>query len=287
MTIIKLFLIVFLISFLMLIWVPFVTANIKYNTFITFIEYFCLSLFVIKQYEKKLSGLVIVILLIASILLLQFYTIYIYFVESIFSVPVLIFHCLGVISAFSYLKLRAPINVLTFCFSFLLMVFMFLQGWDYWIHMTNYGTFTGRVTRYKLPVRFESFDEQKNPIIENDFSSKIVLLDFWTTTCGVCFKKFPQLQAIHEKYKSDSTVAIFAVDNPIEEDKPDQAFEMIKERGYSFPVVILKDEHMAEKLGVKGYPTTFVIDREGGIVFKGDIEGAVQMVDQLSVTSQQ
>jgi thiol-disulfide isomerase/thioredoxin len=109
------------------------------------------------------------------------------------------------------------------------------------------------------------------------------LLDFWTTTCGVCFKKFPQVQAVHEKYQNDSSVKVLAVNTPLEEDKPNQAFNDIHKRGHIFPVVITKDEDLAEKFGVKGYPTTFVIDRNGQIVYKGDIEGAVKQVDLLKL----
>lgn len=132
-------------------------------------------------------------------------------------------------------------------------------------------------------IKFESFDEQKNLIAQNNFDGKIVLLDFWTT-CGICFEKFPQVQAVHDKYKNDSSVMILAVNKPIEEDKPNQAFNDIRENGYSFPVVVTKDEDLAERFGVKGYPTTFVVNRNGQIVYKGDIEGAVKMVDELKQT---
>jgi thioredoxin-related protein len=74
---------------------------------------------------------------------------------------------------------------------------------------------------------------------------------------------------------------ILAVNKPIEEDKPNQAFNDIREKGYSFPVVVIKDADLAEKFGVKGYPTTFVVNQNGQIVYKGDIEGAVKMVEEL------
>jgi hypothetical protein len=38
---------------------------------------------------------------------------------------------------------------------------------------------------------------------------------------------------------------------------------------------------LPKKFGVKYYPTTFVIDRSGQIVYKGDIAGAVRMVEEL------
>lgn len=158
---------------------------------------------------------------------------------------------------------------------------MFFQGWDFWIHKYSYGTFTGKVEAYNLPTSFEAFDENKSFITDNDFKNKVVLLDFWTTTCGICFQKFPQLQTLYEKYKTNPYVNILAVNTPFEEDKPNQAFEMIKKRGFTFPVVITKEEDLAQKFGVKYYPTTFVINPNGQVVYKGDIEGAVKMVDAL------
>ena len=74
---------------------------------------------------------------------------------------------------------------------------------------------------------------------------------------------------------------ILAVNSPIQEDKPDQAFNAIRKEGYDFPVVITKDEDLADKFGVKGYPTTFVLNRNSQIIYKGDIEGAVRTVDEL------
>lgn len=265
----------------MLFSVAIITDTISSNSLLTFPGYFCLTLFTIKCYENKLSAISIVVIFFVAMLLIKFYTIYLLFVESLWSLPIILIHCLGIISAFFYLKLKRPVNMLPFALSFLLTMFMFFQGWDYWIHKINFGTFTGRVSAYNLPAKFEAFDEQKNLITENNFNDKLILLDFWFTRCGVCFQKFPQVQAVYDKYKSDSSIAIFAVDKPIEGDKPNQAFEVIKEEGYSFPVVIAKDEELPERFGVKGYPTTFVIDSNGVIVFKGDIAGAVKMVDEL------
>lgn len=158
---------------------------------------------------------------------------------------------------------------------------MFFQGWDYWLHKITFGTFTGKVAAYNLPIKFESFDEQKNSVTDEDFHNKIVVLDFWYTGCGVCFQKFPQVQAAYEKYENDSSVEILAVNIPFEGDKPNQAFDDIRERGHTFPVVIARDESLAEKFEVKSYPTTFVIDSDGQIIFKGGIEAAIKIVDEL------
>ena len=125
---------------------------------------------------------------------------------------------------------------------------MFFAGWTYWIHKLNFGTFTGRVNAYNLQLNFEAFDESHRVFTDNDFRDKIILLDFWYTKCGACFQKFPQVQAVYENYKDDPNVVILAVDKPIEEDRPNQAFDMIREIGYTFPAVITTDKELARKI---------------------------------------
>lgn len=214
--------------------------------------------------------------------LLQSYTILMWFILwDLYGLPVVITYCLAIISAYYYHKSKPPQNILLFSLSSCFVVFMLFQGWDYWLHKIDFGTFTGCIEAYQLQTNFEAFDERKNLITNNNLQNKIVLLDFWHTRCGICFQKFPQVEAAYDKYKNDSSVAIFAVDKPIKEDKPNQAFEMIREEGYSFPIVITKDEDLAERFGVKVYPTTFVINPNGQIVYKGGIEGAVKMIEEL------
>jgi peroxiredoxin len=162
---------------------------------------------------------------------------------------------------------------------------MFYRGWDYWIHKISFGTFTGKVEARKIPTSFIVLDENKTSVTEKNIINKIVLLYFWITRCGICFDKFPYIQTAFDKYKNDSLIMILAVNKPLEGDKPDQAYRTIKEEGYSFPVFTTKDEDLLENFDVKYYPTTFVIDRNGMIVFKGDIAGAVKMIGELKSNS--
>jgi thiol-disulfide isomerase/thioredoxin len=260
--------------------IPFFSHKIYYITLFSFIGYFYLTSFFLRVFNKKLSETFIVLLIFTSILLLQAFTIYTWFVWDTYGLPAVMTHCLGVISAYFYYKSKTPKNTIIFTLSSCFVVFMFFQGWDYWLHKINFGTFTGQVS-YTLPAKFEAFDENKNFFTEQDFNNKIVVLDFWFSRCGACFDKFPKVQELYNKYQNDSSVLVIAVNRPIEEDKKKSAFQIIKEDGYSFPVVVVADEEMPEKLGVNKYPTTFVIDQNGTIVFKGRIENAFDVVANL------
>lgn len=272
-------------TFLLLILVAAVTDTIQSNSLLVFVGYFFVTLFSIKIFKNKWSAETVLAVLFVSMLLIQSYTIYLYFVEPAGSLPIMFIYSLGIISAYLYLKLKPPVNIFPVFLSSLILTFMFFQGWEYWQNKVNFGTFTGKVEAHNLPAKFEAFDHNKDLITDDYFQNKIVLLDFWYTGCGVCFEKFPFVQFAYDKYKNDSSVAIFAVNKPIEEDRLNQAFEMIREEGHTFPVLITKDEDLAEKFGVSGYPTTFVINQNGQIVYKGDIEGAVKMIDELKLNS--
>jgi thiol-disulfide isomerase/thioredoxin len=238
-------------------------------------------MFCIYRYEKHLSTGLIVLALMIGVWFLNIPIRILDFNGSLLSLPDPLVHSLGVICGTLYWRMKRPLNFAALVLCSLVPVYMYFQGYDRWLDKLNYGTFTGRVEAHALPVKFEAFDEQKNIVGENDLNGKIALLDFWYTGCGICFEKFPHVQAAYDKYKDDAAVKIMAVDWPLGDDQPGQAFSMIREEGYTFPVVIAGNEELPEKLGVKVYPTTLVIDRQGKIVYRGDIEGAAAMVDEL------
>lgn len=277
----KSILIIYAVLHIVLIFVGQLKLNNQYNSIITFLLFFYFSIYCIKKFgDDKPTWKILFTLIMIRLLLLGGFDLYVRLTEELYGSPILIIHLLGIISGFFYLRLKNPFNFLPFILSSIFVVFMFFQGWVYYHHKLDFGTFTGKVS-FPLPAKFEAFDENKSLITEENFNNKIVLLDFWHIQCGVCYTKFPQVQALYEKYKNDSSVMVLAVNKPNEEDKANQAFEIIKEKGYSFPVVITKEENLAEKFGVKYYPTVFVINSNGQVVYKGNIENAVKIVDEL------
>jgi thiol-disulfide isomerase/thioredoxin len=256
-------------------------GGFRVSSVVGFVVFFFLTIICLKKFSASLPIWQILTAIIVGHWIFELPGRILYFQASLISLPDSLFHTFGIFLGFLFWRSILPFRIAVIILGCLASIFMYQQGWDYWLHKLNFGTFTGKIEASALPTKFEAFDEQTNLVNDNNFQNRIVLLDFWHTRCGVCFEKFPQLQAAFERYKNDSSVLIYAVDRPIEEDKPNQAFEMIKEEGYSFPVVIAKDEEMPEKFGVKFYPTTFVINRNGMIVYKGDIAGAVRMVAEL------
>lgn len=280
-SVIKPFFIILLVSGVILSLIPSISKKIYYITLFSFIGYFYLSLFFFKVFTKKLSVNSVLAIIYTTLLLLHSFTIYSWFIWNTFGLPLVVAHCLSVISAYFYFKGKLPKSLLLFSLSSCFVIFMFFQGWSYWIHKINHGTFTGSVEAFKLQQQIEGIDQAGLKITNKTFENKIILLDFWNTGCGNCFLKFPQLQAFYEKYKNDDSIVIFALNKPIEEDKKKSAFQVIEEEGFNFPVLLPTDEELPEKFEVYFYPATIVIDRQGNKIYRGDIEGAIKMVEEL------
>ncbi|HLM03034.1 MAG TPA: TlpA disulfide reductase family protein [Pyrinomonadaceae bacterium] len=276
----KIFLKILIVLFLMLVVIAQLTGSINYNSLVSFFACFLFTVYCLKKFGKEQSTAKIFGIILAARILIDSYTFYLWFAESVSGLPYFVMHLLAIASGFLYLRLKSPFHLLPILLASFFTLFMFFQGWHYWIHRAQHGTFTGRVS-YSLPAGFEAFDEGGKLVTEQDFNGKIVLLDFWHTRCGYCFAKFPQVEKAYQAYKNDSSVMILAVNKPLEVDKSNQAFEIIREEGHSFPVVITKDADMSEKFGVFRFPAAFVINQTGVIVYRGDIEGAVGTVEEL------
>lgn len=249
-----------------------------------FTAYFLLIIYCVNKYHRRLARGIIFAAVLLGLCLLQAPLRVRSFTSSLVSFPDFVLHFLGVVFGFLFVNLSSPQKWMTTTAGFVLTLFMFVSGYDLWLHRLNFGTFTGRVS-YALPAKFEAVAQDKSLVTDNAFANKVVLLDFWYTGCGVCFRKFPQLQKFYRQHKDNSAINILAVDTPMDDDKEGQAFQMIKDEGYNFPVVITKDKNLAEQYGVTGYPTTFVIDRQGRGVYRGDIAGATKLAEELLKTS--
>lgn len=255
-------------------------ASFQSSTLIGFIAYFGLTWLRLRKYKDRLASgqIFAAIILGASIFDLPIRALN--FTGTLVSFPDFVFHLFGAVCGLLFASLHSRHKWAVMLAGLVLAFLMYFDGYDRWIHRLNFGTFTGAVS-YPLPDPFPTSDEKGATVSRNDFANKVVVLDFWHTACGVCFQKFPKLQRVYDQYKNNPAVIVLAVNKPIEGDRKGQAFQMIKERGYTFPVVISEREDLPEVLGVNSYPTTFVVNPQGVVIFKGGIEYAADRMEEL------
>ncbi|GAA3617285.1 TlpA disulfide reductase family protein [Flavivirga amylovorans] len=87
--------------------------------------------------------------------------------------------------------------------------------------------------------------------------NKVVVLNFWFTTCAPCKKEIPQLNELKEKFK-DEDVEFIAVALDLE-------YKLSKFlRNTPFKYDIVEDGRwIASKFDIKSYPTNIIIDKNG------------------------
>ena len=91
---------------------------------------------------------------------------------------------------------------------------------------------------------------------------KMVLLNFWYTSCSWCVTEFPYMEEAYQMYKDD--VAIVAVDPLGETDDAIKAFPTNYNLNLTFPLAACPST-WANTFAINGYPTSVIIDRYGMI----------------------
>jgi len=141
----------------------------------------------------------------------------------------------------------------------------------------------------EISPKVELFSNQNDLIRLDTIQNKIIVLDFWTTNCGVCFIKFPAYEKIYLKYKGNPKVEIYAVNIPVKRDTIGYAEKRIGKYDYSFPVLYATSDTIPKSLGFNGYPHLIIIKnqriRYNGIgimgvknVFVDDLEDEIELL---------
>jgi peroxiredoxin len=94
---------------------------------------------------------------------------------------------------------------------------------------------------------------------------KIILLNFWATWCGPCKEEMDSLEALHQRFDARNFV-LLAISVDYEGLK--HVREFINKRHYTFPVLLDPKNETLDLFGVKGVPTTFLIDKTGRMIGK-------------------
>jgi len=104
-------------------------------------------------------------------------------------------------------------------------------------------------------------DEEVHQLV--DRPEPVVLLNFWATWCAPCREELPTLEALHQEL-DDEGLTIIGVN--VDPGDAEPVVRFAEQKGLSFRVLHDPEQQVAGSYGVRGYPTTVVIDRAGRIV---------------------
>ena len=97
---------------------------------------------------------------------------------------------------------------------------------------------------------------------------QVILLNVWATWCEPCRKEMPELQVLHARHREQGfTVIGVSVDAAR---LADNVRRTVVDFGLRYPNVHDPQNTISAAFKVNGYPTSFLIDRAGGLVWRKD-----------------
>jgi thiol-disulfide isomerase/thioredoxin len=109
------------------------------------------------------------------------------------------------------------------------------------------------------------------------YQGKIVLLNFWATTCVPCRKEMPELEAIYRKYRDHGVVVLGLSASDSSEDITAFANEL----GLTFPILRDSQRKASDAYEVRFLPTSVLLNRNGQVVTR-----KVGVIDKVAMSGQ-
>ncbi|MDR0713196.1 MAG: TlpA family protein disulfide reductase [Bacteroidales bacterium] len=156
----------------------------------------------------------------------------------------------------------------------LIVIYALFLAYGYYSGYDSYRQWVV-VQQSKLPPatvpEYTFYTLEGQEVTPQSLKGKIVVFDFWTTSCGVCFREFPELDRLYQKYRHREDIAIYAVNLPFRRDTKEKILETIdKHVNYSFPVLLAaEDSDYRSQFKIQGVPHLMIIDGNGQVAFNG------------------
>ena len=128
----------------------------------------------------------------------------------------------------------------------------------------------------KFPLK-EFTDINNNQIKLNELIGKILIINCWSISCGPCIKEMPYLNALTDSLPSNKYAFLgitfddnASINNFFKSDKL-KKYLNTQSPSFNFKIIPNQEVLLSNILGIKSYPTTFIVDQNG--IIKEIIEG--------------
>jgi thiol-disulfide isomerase/thioredoxin len=100
------------------------------------------------------------------------------------------------------------------------------------------------------------------PDVKN-LQDRVYVVEFWATWCAPCRENVPHLIKLADKYRENGVLFI-----ALSADKSaDTVRKFVRKKGINYNVAI--DNGSADIFAITGYPTAFVVNHKGKVVWQG------------------
>lgn len=119
------------------------------------------------------------------------------------------------------------------------------------------------------------------PLKLADLRGKVVLVNFWTYGCVNCVNTLPHVTGLYAKYKDRGfvVVGIHTPEFPFER-SASNVQAALKRHGITYPVAQDNDSLTWNAYRNRYWPSQYIVDQNGKIVFQHDGEGQYEQIDR-------
>lgn len=233
--------------------------------------YFFTTFYVCTKYSDKRLFLFF-ILLLPSLLCFIFLNILDWSLTLV-SLPSNLFLILSILGGYFY---AAKKNKITPFFLITSIVCWFIWCQPLFNNWLNFGSIY-----QKIIVRYPKvlLSDSSNIAYSTGTNKRVVILDFWNTGCGVCYRKFPYIDSINKKLDK-TKFEICLVNIPLYKQRKEDNYKRLNEFNYTIKQLFAENTSIADSFGILAYPTTIIV-KDNEIRFKGSFENAIKEIVKL------
>jgi peroxiredoxin len=111
-----------------------------------------------------------------------------------------------------------------------------------------------------LAPEFELKNTAGDSITLSSLKGKLVLINFWATTCPPCLEEMPQFEALQKDWAQRGDVKLLMIDAG---ESAATVRNYLKDRGFTFTVLLDDKFEVGKKFNIRYTPTTLIIDKDG------------------------
>jgi len=108
-----------------------------------------------------------------------------------------------------------------------------------------------------------------------DAEPRLVLLEFWGTWCGPCVRSMPKVQGVWDRYRSHGLLVV-----AMTREAAGEVRKFLEDNAYTMPVACDPSQSCIGQFEIDGWPTTYLIDRDGRVVWRGDPYGVEPEIEK-------
>ena len=163
------------------------------------------------------------------------------------------------------------------------IIFRAYAGETYRLAVDGFQGATGIIHLAITPVgkpapTWAFMDVYGNLLSSVDLTNKVLLIDFWETTCVGCIEEMPYLIQLQSKFND---VGFQLVGLYANSGTPAEVQAFIQDNGINYRIAESNSEIEANFGGLLGYPTKYLVDRDFKVVARIGVTGNLAYYERL------